>query len=876
MKRAFIAIMSLLFTVPLFANHITGGEIFYTYVRQNPNGNHQYHVTLKLYRDHFSTGAQLDGAASIAIFNSVTGAMIWKSNIQMTSQARLILGSPGACINNPPVVDYDVGYYEFDIELPPIPGGYTVTYQRCCRIAGINNLSASSTIGATYTAIIPGSGVLASGPVNNSARFIGADTVIVCAGYPFTYSFAAIDADPSDDLIYSFCNAYVGGGQGQGNGFNSAAPDPPAGPPYNSVPYVGSFNSLSPLGNGVNINTSTGLISGIAPAQGIYVVTVCVSEIRSGVVIATQRKDLQIKAGDCDVADASLRLEYIECGSLTMSFQNEAPPNPLINSYAWTFGDPSTGVANTSNSPAPSHTFSAPGEYTIKLVTNPNQECSDSATALVKVWPGFFPEFTSTGICLINPIQFNDATTTNFGVVDSWHWDFGENTTSNDTSSLQNPNWTYPLTGPKNIRFIVTNSKGCIDTLIKTINVIDKPPITLAFRDTLICVPDALQLQASGPGSFSWTPAAGMLNPNTATPTVNPVTTTTYQVQLNEQGCINTDTVRVRVVTFVTLTAMADTIICATDHAQLHVSTDGLRYQWSPAASVNDPTIQNPIAIAGTSGVYTVIATIGSCSASRDINITAIPYPVANAGPDTTICYNKPAFLHGSHNGVSFNWSPAGTLQNANTLTPIAHPPRSMQYILSVLSDQGCPKPGRDTVLIKVMPKILPYAGNDTLVVVGQPLQLNAEGGVTYEWTPPTGLNNPFIKNPIGSYGVETDSVRYTVLVYDSLGCVDSAFVKVKVFKTDPYVFVPTGFTPNGDGLNDVVKPIAVGVKQIKYFAVYNRWGQLLFKTTINGHGWDGTIAGVRQGSNVFVWMVSAVDYLDKPIFLKGTVTLIR
>ncbi len=170
----------------------------------------------------------------------------------------------------------------------------------------------------------------------------------------------------------------------------------------------------------------------------------------------------------------------------------------------------------------------------------------------------------------------------------------------------------------------------------------------------------------------------------------------------------------------------------------------------------------------------------------------------------------------------------------------------------------------------------MPYAGHDTLVIVGQPLQLNAEGGVRYQWIPSTGLNNPLIKNPVGIYGAGTDSVNYTVWVFNSIGCVDSAFVTVTVFKTNPYVFVPTGFTPNGDGLNDVVRPIAVGVKKINYFSIYNRWGELLFKTSINGHGWDGTIKGVPQGTNVFVWMVSAVDYLDKPIFLKGTVTLIR
>jgi gliding motility-associated-like protein len=175
-----------------------------------------------------------------------------------------------------------------------------------------------------------------------------------------------------------------------------------------------------------------------------------------------------------------------------------------------------------------------------------------------------------------------------------------------------------------------------------------------------------------------------------------------------------------------------------------------------------------------------------------------------------------------------------------------------------------------------VLPEINAFAGNDTMVVVNQPLQLNAEGGVTYQWIPATGLNNPAIPNPIGIYGGDLDSVRYLVLVFNTAGCVDSAHITVKIFKTEPYVFVPTAFTPNGDGLNDVVRPIAVGVKQIRYFSIYNRWGQLVFRTSVNGQGWDGRIGGVPQGSNVFVWMVSAIDYLDKPIFLKGTVTLIR
>ncbi len=875
MKRILLIILTpLLLATAARAEHITGGEMYYTLIDTLDNGNLQYRVTLKLYRDCFSAGAQLDPSAAIAVFAKGGGGMVWNSSIPMRQpKETLLLSTPGPCITNAPTVCYEVGYYEFLVDLPPTALGYTIAYQRCCRINGINNLLGSGNTGATYTADIPGFNILPSAPSNNSAKFVGVDTVIVCGGYPFTYSFAAVDPDQGDILRYSFCDAWVGGSSGSAA---ASQPNPPAAPPYSSVNYASPYSSGAPLGSNVSINPTTGLISGISPPQGIYVVTVCVQEIRNGVVIATQRKDVQIKAGGCNLAKPQLNPEYITCDGFSFSFTH--PSNALIHTFYWEFGDPGSGAANISTDQNPTHTFSAAGDYTIKLVTNRNGDCSDSTTAVVRVWPGFFPNFNSSGVCLTNPVLFADATTTNWGVVNSWSWDFGDLSSSIDTSRIRNPQWTYADTGFKSVRLIVTNSKGCIDTVTKDVHIIDRPPITLAFKDTLICIPDAVTLQASGTGNFSWGPAVNIVNANSATPTVNPTTTTTYQVTLNQAGCINTDTVRVRVVAFVTLVEMGDSTICETDHAQLHVVSDGLHYQWTPAAMLDDAALQNPVAISGVSQVYTVTANIGTCTATRDIGITAVPYPRANAGPDSTICYNTPAALHGSHDGSSFFWSPVTSLVNPNTLNPTAYPPKEgfNNYVLTSLDTRGCPKPGRDTVGITVLPRIRPFAGNDTMVVVGQPLQFNAEGGVSYVWTPPTALSNPNIKNPIAVYGPEIDSIRYVVEVFNEAGCSDTADVKVTIFKTVPYIFVPTGFTPNGDGLNDEIRPIAVGIAQIKYFRIFNRWGQMVFQTTTNGHGWDGRISGTPQGSNVFVWMVSAVDYLGKPIFLKGTVTLIR
>lgn len=875
MKRLLLILTTFFISKVLLAEHITGGEIYYSFVSVNGN-MYTYNVTLKLFRNCGTVGAPLDAAAAIGIFDKTNNVMVWNQSITRTFSEELRLRTPGPCITNAPTVCYEVGYYEFTVTLPASTQGYTVAYQRCCRINGISNLSSSGGQGATYTADIPGTNIVSDAPKNNSARFMGEDTVIVCGGYPFTYSFAAVDEDPNDVLRYEFCNAYLGGGQtGSGGGPNTPAPNPPVAPPYSSVNYSFPFSSRAPLGQGVTIDPNTGLISGKSPAEGIYVVTVCVSEIRDGKVIAVQRKDLQIKAGGCDIAKAQLNPEYISCDGFTLTFNNISN-SPMINSYYWEFGDPGSGAANNSSTlKTPTHTYSTAGDYTIKLVTNRNQECSDSTTAVVRVWPGFFPAFNSDGICLTNPVLFTDRTTTNYGVVDKWSWNFGDNTTNTDTSTIKNPNWTFADTGTKNVQLIVGNSKGCLDTLIKPIRVITKPPITLAFRDTLICVPDAVQMQASGTGVFSWTPVTAMTNSNTGTPTVNPTTTTTYTVELNEQGCINTDSVRIRVVRVVTTRAMNDTTICLTDSVKLNIVSDGLKHQWTPSAGLNDPTLQNPTALPTGTTTYQVLARIGSCTATENIIVRTVPYPVANAGPDTTICYNTPAFLHGIHDGSSFTWSPSANLVNSTTLNPIAYPGSTTSYTLTAFDTKGCPKPGFDTVLVTVLPKIEPFAGNDTMVVIGQPLQLNAEGGVTYLWSPSTGLNNNSIKNPVAIYE-QVDTVRYTVQVFNEAGCSDSAFVTVKIFKTIPYVFVPTAFTPNGDGLNDVIRPIAVGVQQIKYFRIFNRWGQMIFSTTTNEQGWDGKISGVPQGSNVFVWMVSAIDYLGKPIFLKGTVTLVR
>src|SRR5262249_16963714 len=134
--------------------------------------------------------------------------------------------------------------------------------------------------------------------------------------------------------------------------------------------------------------------------------------------------------------------------------------------------------------------------------------------------------------------------------------------------------------------------------------------------------------------------------------------------------------------------------------------------------------------------------------------------------------------------------------------SPLAKPPGTTPYILYTYDTKGCPKPGIDTILVTVLPDIHAFAGRDTAVVIGQPLQLGASGGVAYSWFPSTGLSEYDIANPVAVYNAPSAGIQYKVYISNEAECVDSAFITVKVFSTRPTVFVPTAFTPNSDGRN--------------------------------------------------------------------------
>jgi gliding motility-associated-like protein len=851
--------LGMFFTVQ--ARHIAGGEMSYTYLGPGANpGTFRYTITLHLYRDCQSTGAQLDQTAYITIFDKPGAGLIKNLAVELDHVETVNLTTPGPCIDNAPIVCYQIGVYYVDVELPESKFGYDISYQRCCRIEDISNIANSGSTGATYTATIPGTNDEASAPQNSSPHFNTSDTVVICENNYFTYNFNAVDPE-GDKLTYEFVQGYDGAGQQQ------PQPTQASPPPYLSLPYSFGYTFLQPMGRQVFIDPQTGLVSGVAPAAGIYVITVGVAESRNGKIINIHRKDLHIKVAACTIAAATLRPDYITCDGFTLTFRNLSN-SPLIKTYDWDFGLPGA----TSTDERPTYTFPDTGVYRVRLITNKGQDCSDTAYSNARVFPGFFPDFDAQDGCKNVAIHFLDKTVTKYGVVDSWQWSFGYPNFNPDGSDLQNPTYAYPVLGSFTTQLIVTNSKGCRDTVEKAVNILNKPGLRVT-NDTLICSIDTLRLQAIGNGSFNWSPNVAISDVNVADPLVSPDQPTMYYVTLSSApGCVNTDSVFVNVKQFVTLDAGPDTLICLSDTLKLRPVSDALSYRWSPAETLSNPNIKNPIARPDKDITYTVTANIGKCQATDAVNIKTVPYPTVITRGDTTICFGDQAQLFAS-GGTSYRWLPATGLDNNRIPDPIAKPELSTTYLVAVSDNKGCPKPSIDSVTVKVIPPIKAFAGNDTAVVAGQPLQFNATGGEVYTWTPATGLNRNDIPNPVA---ILSDSVTYVVKVGTRVGCFAMDTVHVKVFKTDPNIFIPTAFTPNGDRLNDKLVPLPVGIASIDYFRVYDRWGQLVFSTSEIGKGWDGTIHGTPQGSDTFAWYVRGTDYTGKVIAKKGLTTLIR
>lgn len=870
MRALLICVVLILFSVPALCRHIKGGWVQYEYVSVGAAANTSiYKITVYVFKSCTETGPM---PGSLGVYDAVTYASVL--TVSNTTNGYTLQSSPtktsfDPCLSNPPTICYQIYTYSTTVTLPDNTNGYIIATSDANRVTGIINISNSISTGISFLGSIPGTINGTNYRMNSSPFFNFKDTAIICYGSKFLYQFSATDADATDVLTYSF-----------GNGINGTSAL--IAPPYASLTYTTGFTGNTPLGNTVTIDSLTGLVSGTAPiTTGEYVIAVYVHEWRNGVMINSTKKELQINVANCSLSAAGLKTSYLNCDNFTFTFQNESAASN-VTSYLWDFGV-TNSTTDISTLSTPTFTYADTGSFTIKLTVSNTSGCQDSAKAPVKVYPGFTPSFTVRGSCYQSPFLFSDASVTKYGSINSWLWDLGDTAVTTDTSSVQNPVYQYAAPGKSIAILNVTSTLGCSGSYSLTVVANDKPDIYLPFTDTLICSRDSLQIKSKSIGNYSWSPNNNISSTSIIDPVVYPKDTTTYTLTVTDQGCIDSAKFKINVVQFITVRLPADTGICRTDSILLRPTSDATSYLWTESnntQSLDSYTAKNPSAAPSVTTTYSVTANLGYCQDKTRMTVYVSPYPTAKLGNDTTVCFGSRIQLAGSFSGVSYTWSPANTLSSVNTLTPLAAPGKTTSYILTARDTAYCKKEFSDTLVVKVIPLFYVNAGKDTAVTLGQALQLNTSGADTayqYQWSPATYLENPFVHNPLFLVNSTTlDSILYTVTVTSADGCTSADDIMITIYKNGPDILVPTAFTPNGDGRNDVLRPILIGIAKLDFFNIYNRFGELIYSTTERGAGWNGVFKNLKQGSGTYVYMTRGVDILGNSIFRKGTAVLIR
>jgi gliding motility-associated-like protein len=378
-----------------------------------------------------------------------------------------------------------------------------------------------------------------------------------------------------------------------------------------------------------------------------------------------------------------------------------------------------------------------------------------------------------------------------------------------------------------------------------------------ASPDTVGCGGTQINLNASGGVSYQWLPTAGLSNAASASPVATLAAPIQYVVTgTDAAGCTGTDTVNIGVLPAPTVgLSPGDTALCPGNRLQLN-ATGGSSYRWSPAASLNDANLPNPMATPGATTRYRVVVTgANGCTASDSTLVAVKAKPVFGLVPDSiAICAGKTATLNAT-GGDLYQWQPAAGLSAVDAPQVVATPTASTVYTVRITSlDCNDTALLRTTVNVNANPVLALTKSNDITCTEVQ-AQLTATGAQTYAWQPAPGLSNYSISNPVASPVVTT---TYAVLATGSNGCTVADSITVAFSATgDGRLFqMPNAFTPNGDGNNDCFGIRKWGNVAVQYFQVFNRWGQLLFTGKQASDCWNGNFNGTPQPSGNYVYRV--------------------
>jgi gliding motility-associated-like protein len=495
-------------------------------------------------------------------------------------------------------------------------------------------------------------------------------------------------------------------------------------------------------------------------------------------------------------------------------------------SYVWSTGDLTASVTITP--------VAGTSTYTVTVTTG---GCNGTATIQVTAANNIIPVITGTPV-ICNGMS-TTLTTSGGG---TYLWSDGTTNSVITVSPLINT--TYSVT--------VTNG-SCSGTAQQLVTVISNPGPVIT-GNTTICSGQTTTLTANAGGSYSWNSGA-----STSSITVSPTITTSYTVIVTTNGCTGSATAQVTVNPIPNPIISGSTTICTGQSTTLTSSTAG-PYSWNTGATNNAITVSPTITTS-----YSVSVTVNGCTGTAAQTVTVIP-PVKASITGNDICAGQTTSLIAS-GGTNYLWS------TSETTNPIIISPSSTSTYTVVVSTGSC----ADTAIYIVTVNPLPTASasGDTSITYGNTVQLHSSGGGTYNWIPSTGLSCTDCPNPVAT---PTAATQYCVIVKNSAGCTDSACITVRInleCGDNGDLYVPNGFSPNGDGQNDVLYVRGGGVTSI-YWAIYDRWGEKVFETTNSKQGWDGTYKGKELNPAVFVYYLKVNCFSGIEIIKKGNVAIIK
>ena len=558
--------------------------------------------------------------------------------------------------------------------------------------------------------------------------------------------------------------------------------------------------------------------------------------------------------------------------------------------FSWDFGD---GYVTQGKDSFALHNYIKPGIYQPKVIMKDAGGCTSTFlmqdSVIIDVLN--ISLFPSPGIiCDSGYVQFNNSirsfSTDSLRLPLTYYWNFGTGKPG-DTANIKQPSFHYNKPSQYFVAFDVQTALGCKATVTDTITVLQKPKGKIDGVDS-ICAGGSVRFTGDVSDStlikWSWNFANGSASIIRNPPVQNFTKAANYNIQLVVYSTpVCTDTVykqlSVHPNPFVSISPK-DTFLCRGDSLNINAH-DGIRYEWSSSSPFSS-SHSSSIKVSPTSdAVYKVNVTNQHGCSSRDSTVTRVSQPFKiTVNPLTdSICYSFSTQLN-VEGAVNYKWSPSITLNSSTVSNPIATPAANTTYTVVGYGSDKC---FTDTASIKIVVHPLPRVnlGRDTTLLVGSTIYLQPQlsNDVTkILWTPSFYLSCITCTNPLIS---PKENINYITTVQNSFGCTATDTLKIKLQCTDSGLFIPNSFTPNKDGVNDVLYPRGKGIKTIKYFRIFNRWGELIFeKRDFNiddkNMGWDGTYMGKDLPTDVFVYSTEMICDGGESFALKGTIMIIR